>query len=106
MSIAALEAMEATMSAAVEGSPSSETFTIDPEGSPSTFKGIFDNSNMEGGEDSGHVTQKKRIARIMVSSVPDGLTKGITIDRENGDRYHYSGDPARDDEGMAVIWLY
>jgi hypothetical protein len=90
---------------AVENSPASEEFTIVGVGS---FRGSWDRSAVDESEDKGRVKEKNIHARIMVNSVPSGLTERtskITREGETTPEYIFSFYDV-DDEGQGLIWLY
>ncbi len=103
MSTDALAAMNAHMTAAVELSPSSQTFTLDPNDSAISFEGIFDNSHIEDNEDSGNVKQNRKIPRIIVSEILQGMVRDAIV-TDGTDRWTIS-KADKDDEGISVIWL-
>lgn len=101
MSLETLNLLNDDLVALIDNSPFSELFTY----SSGSFYGIFDNSYINRKEDGGNVEQKIRYPRVIVSSIPDGLSEGVNITRENGDVYKYKTS-GKDDEGAELLWLY
>lgn len=62
----------------IEDGPFSETFTIDPSGVATEVKGIFDNSYDQGDRDQGNVRQQHKKPRVILASVPSGVTARAT----------------------------
>ena len=104
MSTDALEVMNAQMVEAVENGPSSQEFTLDPDGSAITFKGIFDNATENDNQDSGHVRQQSRTPRILVSEILDGFVREAEV--TDGTTTWHISKPDKDENGIPVIWLY
>ena len=103
MSLETLNILEEHRDNQVELSPFSELFQIV---GGSTFYGIFDKSHIEDNKDSGNVTQKKLKPRIIVSTVPSGLTERSTeITRANGTETYTFGFVGKDDAGTPLLWL-
>ncbi len=104
MSEATLDIMRDHRTNQIELSPSSETFQIV---GGSTFKGIFERSHLENNKDSGNVMQKKLTSRILVSTIPAGLTERVTkITREDPGKEFTFNFAGLDDEGIPILWLF
>lgn len=102
----ALELMKAQLAAAVENGPSSESFTLDPDDTAISFKGIFDNAYEEGDKDGGHVSQQTMTPRILVSEILSGMVQQAAVRRESGGEIWHISRAEKDEMGVSVIWLY
>jgi len=104
MSVETLDLLNEDRKNTIELSPFSELFNILGGG---TFYGIFDKSHVEDNKDSANVYQKNIKARIMVASLPDGLTGSVTkITRETPDTEYVFSSYGLDEEGLGIVWLY
>ena len=90
----------------IENGPFSESFEVVETGD--TFKGIFDRSHREEGNDSGNVSRKTVATHIMVATIPEALEgqgRTVTIKRvDTGVVYKYNKS-ALDTEGIPILWL-
>ena len=107
----ALEMIQVQKVAAVETGATSESFTLDPDGSAVAFKGIFDDSHEEDDQNAGNVTRKRRSPAIMVASIPTGAAQGKVIVYADGSSFPdgttrklitYIGP---DERGISILWL-
>jgi hypothetical protein len=107
----ALEVMAGRLTAVIEYGPTSEDFTLDPTGTPVSFKGVYSNSHEEDDKNEGNVTRKRRSPVIMVATIPTGAAQGVKIEYADGSAFPdgtttktitYIG---KDDTGVQVIWL-
>lgn len=104
MSTDAIELMNSQFEAFIEGSPSSQEFTLDPDGSAISFYGIYDEAYENDNEDSGHVRQQSRTPRILVHEILSGMVRDAEI--TDGTNNWKISKTEKDENGVPIIWLY
>jgi len=104
MSLDTLASMEVQKTFALEEGIFSQEFTLDPNGVPITFKGIFDNSHEEEKKDDGGVTRNAPVPRIMVAEILDGFVREAEV--TDGTTTWKISRADKDSEGIPLIWLY
>ena len=104
MSLDTLASMEVHKTNALEEGIFSQDFILDPSGSATPFKGIFDNSHEEEKKDGGGVTKNAPVPRIMVAEILDGFIREAEV--TDGTTTWKISRADKDSEGIPLIWLY
>lgn len=104
MSTTAIGLMDDRFKEFISSCPSSQEFTLDPDGSATTFDGIYDEAFEIDNEDAGHVRQHSRTPRILVSEILSGMVRGAEV--TDGTTTWHISRAEKDDNGVPVIWLY
>jgi hypothetical protein len=88
----------------IENGPFSEEFILDPSGTATPIRGIYDESYLTENQDQGNVRQQIRKPVILVSEVPSGIVPKTTqITVRGTDRKIQKVD--RDPNGIPRLWL-
>jgi len=102
--MSALAEYDAQRTEQIENGPFSEEFVLDPSGSATTIRGIYDEPYVIENRDQGQVRQQKTKPVILVSEVPSGITPRTTkITVRGTDMTIYKID--RDPNGIPRLWL-
>jgi hypothetical protein len=88
----------------IENGPFSEEFILDPSGTATPIRGIYDDSYITDERDQGNVRQQKRKPLILISEIPSGIVPKTTLITVRGvDRKIQKID--RDENGIPRLWL-
>jgi hypothetical protein len=104
MSTTAIGLMDGRFKEFISSSPSSEEFTLDPDGAATTFDGIYDEAYENENEDAGHVRQRSLTPRILVGEILSGMVRDAEV--TDGTNTWKISRADKDRNGVPVIWLY
>ena len=104
MSTTAIGLMDDRFKDFISSCPSSQEFTLDPDGAATTFDGIYDEAYENENEDSGGVRRRSRTPRILVGEILSGMVRDAEV--TDGTTTWKISSADKDDNGVPVIWLF